>query len=706
MLHKKLSIKNFLFSQNLADGIRITAEIILPAVVFSELGRLDIGIIICIGALCVSISDSPGPPKHKTNGMLYCNIFVFIMALLTGFANHNIFLLGLLVVGASFFFTMFSVFGNRSTFIGTAALLVMILRMSDVVSYYKVVEQSFLILSGGVWYMLVALLFYKLTPYRPAQRSLGACIHETANYLRIKAELYNTNEDIDKEYKKLLQQQVTVNESQDAVRELLFKNRMLLKESILNGRKLVLTFVDVVDLFEHITATWYDYSSIRPIFANADILPDIHLIIKNIATDLDDIALAIQSNSTYKKNDHQLQNITALKLKIDTLEKNHTNVFVLKKILVNLLNIAKAVDGLSDYFHDSFGDRKIKSNNYYSKFVAHQRIDAAQFLNNITLSSSVFRHSLRMMITCGAGYIISRFLPNGHHSYWILLTIIVILKPGFSLTKQRNFDRFIGTLAGGIIGLLLLAFIHDRSVLFSLIVFFMIGTYSFQRQNYIVMVILLTPYLLILFNFLGLSFVNVAEERLLDTAIGSALSLLASYLLFPQWESGQLNNYLADMLKANIDYLYKIADYFYDDIKFLTDYKLVRKQVYLSSANLASAFNRMLSEPKSKQKHGEGVYEFVVLNHTLSSNIAGLVAHAQSETVIAHEKEIVQSLYRSASVLENSYSKFNDSSIEHNTPFLEHAGNAKHANSSLFDQLDFIYKLTKKIKRITEVIVQ
>ena len=62
----------------------------------------------------------------------------------------------------------------------------------------------------------------------------------------------------------------------------------------------------------------------------------------------------------------------------------------------------------------------------------------------------------------------------------------------------------------------------------------MIGTYTFQRLNYIVMVIFMTPYILIFFNFLGMGFVDVAEERLLDTRIGSLLAFLASYLLFPQ----------------------------------------------------------------------------------------------------------------------------------------------------------------------------
>ena len=39
-------------------------------------------------------------------------------------------------------------------------------------------------------------------------------------------------------------------------------------------------------------------------------------------------------------------------------------------------------------------------------------------------------------------------MPYASHSYWILLTIVVILKPNFSMTKQRYNDRLIGTLIG------------------------------------------------------------------------------------------------------------------------------------------------------------------------------------------------------------------------------------------------------------------
>ena len=51
-------------------------------------------------------------------------------------------------------------------------------------------------------------------------------------------------------------------------------------------------------------------------------------------------------------------------------------------------------------------------------------------------------------------------------------------------------------------------------------VLFMLGTYSALRVNYIVMVICVTPFVLILFRFLGISYLGVAEERFFDTLLG------------------------------------------------------------------------------------------------------------------------------------------------------------------------------------------
>ncbi len=706
---KTQNLRYFLFSQYLADGVRVTLEILLPAVIFAQFGMLTVGISISLGALCVSIADAPGPVEHKRNGMLYCNLFIFAMALLTVFLNHNIFLLGFLILLSSFFFTMFTVFGNRANSIGTAALLILILRMSTVLPSSQILTDSLLILAGGIWYMLIALLFYKLTPYRPAQRSLGDCIHETARFLRIKSSLFATGTNLEDEYHKLVEQQIVVNEKQDAVRELLFKNRELLRESTRTGRRLVITFVDVVDLYERIMANWYDFELLRKKFGDTGIPDEVAGILIKFSTELDNIGQAIQSNSNYKKQYDFSAELEELKSRINATGESGNSNFMLKKILVNIRKLERNIADILTYFNDgNQAGRKVRTPLEYAKFVSHQEINPAVFKNNLTLESSVFRHSLRMMITCGLGFTISKFISYGHHSYWILLTIVIILKPGFSLTKQRNFERFAGTLIGGLIGLLIISFVHDRVVLFLIMAFFMVGTYTYIRLKYIVMVIFMTPYLLILFNFLGLGILDVAGERLLDTAIASLLAFMASYFLFPYWESKQLPGYMASVLKANLDYLQKLSDILCGKKNSSFEYKLVRKELYVSTANLAAAFHRMLSEPKSKQLHATEIYKFVILNHVLSSNIAALTASLSSNEQVMYSKEILQPVKRSVIILEKSLQQI-DKNYNNGTSkkiVSKQSQENEVSDKHLAGQLDFIYKIAVDIGKITQLIAE
>ena len=700
-------IKYFLFSQHLADGIRITLEILLPAIIGSWFGHLDFGLLISTGALCVSISDAPGPMEHKFNGMLYCNLFIFAMALITGFANHSTILLGFLILVAAFLFTMFAVYGTRAAAIGIAALLIMILRMDNVLPARMVLIDSLLILAGGIWYMLVALLFYRVTPYRQAQRALGNCIHETSKLLLIKADLYDIDKNVQEEYKKLLAQQVVVIEAQDEVRQILFKSKEIVKDSNPTGQVLLIVFTDAVDLYEQIIASWYDYHMLRERFSSSGILPKIAGLIKKIANELDKAGLAIQSNLPYKKQFELLPVLNELKEKIDATKMENTSNLVLKKILVNLRKIGEQANTISSYFAL---DSKIKKysgkKTDYSKFVSHQEISYAVFRNNLSLDSSVFRHSLRMMITCLLGFIIVEISSYGHHSYWILLTIVFILKPGYSVTKERNFQRIAGTIAGGVLGIIFIATIKDRTVLLAIMVFFMIGTYTFQRLNYIVTVMMMTPYILILFSYLGLGFINVVEERVLDTAIASVLAFFASYFLFPHWESKLLDAVMMAVLKANIGYLQKLRYFFSGKEYTVLEYKLVRKELYVSAANLSAAFTRMLNEPKSKQVNTVAINEFVVLNNVLSSNIASMFninIHKEEHSVT---REIMQPLNRSIVLLEDSIQRMDTAyepviTVNYTLSDLE---GIRPPNHDMKEHVEFIYKLAADIRKVVEKI--
>lgn len=706
-------IKSFFYSQYFSDGIRITLGVMLPSLILAELGKFGMGISVSLGALCISVVDSPGPLAHKRNAMAICNLCIFLTSVITGFARLNIYTMGAEVVIFSFLFSMFTVYGNRAASVGTGALLVMILMMDEAVKPSEVVAQSAIILVGGVWYMLFSLVFFGIRPYRAAQQTLGESIGEVAKFLRIKADFYKPGIDIDENYRKLVLQQVRVSQSQDLVREMLFKSRLLVRESTSASRILVLTFVDLVDMYENIMATHYDYNYIHEKFKDTNILDDIAQIIEQMANEVDNAAFIVLSNTKYTKPVDFLPQLEELKTKIDNIaaDDKETSNLVLKKILVNLRDMNQKIASIYNYYHSDSARllfenrRKIE----YSKFVTHQDYAFHIFTDNLSFNSAAFKHALRVCFVCLIGFILGKTVSHGHHSYWILLTIIVILKPGFSLSKQRNYQRLIGTVCGGIIGIGLLLLLHNKTAEFAILVFLMLGCYSFLRLNYVVSVIFMTPYILLLFNFLGVN--NIVEERISDTIIGSVIAFIASYLIFPSWEFEMIRENMKDVICANMNYLLKISDSLAGLTVDVTEYKLARKDVFVKSGNLSASFERMTSEPKSKQKNVKEIHKFVVLNHILTSYIATVAAELIGKTVHNSKPEANRSIKKSLAVLNDVSNKLGSAKINISP---DKANRVEIGNKLpdlvpddqlLGDQLGFINKITADIARVTENVI-
>nr|WP_294948163.1 FUSC family membrane protein [uncultured Mucilaginibacter sp.] len=717
MISHKREIKSFFYSQYFSDGLRISAGILIPSLVAMKFGDFELGLTMSLGALCICAIDSPGPVQHKRNAMAIGNLLLLVVSLITGYARLNVYTLGLEITVFSFLFSMLIVYGNRAASVGTSALLVMIFMMDKAIPPPELPIFCATILAGGLWYMIFSLTFFGIRPYRAAQQTLGENVADVARFLRLKADFYRPETDIDDNYRRLVLQQISVSNHQDAVREMLFKSRLMVKESTGASRILVLTFIDLVDMFEQIMATHYDYRHIREKYAHTGVLNEIADFLHAVAGDLDNIGFAVLANTRPEKLSNLNHRLEILKLKIDEIGARYkeSSNLVLKKILINLRDVAKGISNIYKYYHSKASDMLLNDTREveYSKFVTHQDFAPHIFWDNFSLDSATFKHALRVSLVCFIGYITAKNVSLGGHSYWVLLTIIVILKPGFSLSKQRNYQRLVGTIVGGAIGILILTFIPNTTVQFVCFVVFMIGTYSFLRLNYVVSVIFMTPFVLILFKFLGVGLLNVAQERIIDTTIGSSIAFIASYLIFPTWEFQQIQHDLKAVITANINYLRKVSESIAGKPVLITDYKLARKDVFVNSANLSATFERMTSEPKSKQHNIKDIHKFVVLNHILASytaNIASALIKTGPQQPHADTLKLVK---RSIAVLKETNKKL---SGEMPTPVVEPTETVKAADVSpapltaedvlMKEQLGFINKITVDIAKVTENILR
>lgn len=696
--------KNFMYTQYFSDGVKITLGVLLPSLVFFQFNQLEVGLTLSLGALCVSIADTPGPWIHRKNGMLYTNIFIFLTALLTVSVNSNTYLVATEVFLLCFFFSMFYLYGSRAASVGTAALLIMALDIIPGKTSFKPFEHSFLVLGGGIWYFLLSTIFSTLRPYRYAQHTLGESISEVAKYMRLRARFYGSEVSVEDNFNALVVQQVKVSELQDNVRDALFKTRELMNESTNAGRLMVQIFVDMVDIFEQTMATNNDYETIRSRFAGLQILPAFASVIEKVADEIDYIGFCLIHQQKPLVKHLSIKELDELKAEIDKVERDGSPVLILKKILINLRNIYNKTNDISNYFDkETIETKKNSSERELSRFVSHQSFDWKIARNNLNLKSGVFKYSLRLAVVCLVGFFVGRTFSLGHHSYWIILTILVIMKPGFSSTKQRNYERVVGTLIGGVLGALILMFVKDETARFVILLVFMLITYSIIRIKYVLGVIFMTPFILILFSFIntGNNINVIASERIIDTLIGSFLAFVSSYVLFPDWESKQFRQYLPQMIKANLNYLEHIILRQSLMPISVTDYRLARKEVYVNTANLAGAFQRMMQEPKSKQHHIKERHKLVVLNHILSSYLANLSA-SFTENSTSINSEQLKLIRKSRFYLEEAIEKI-DPQLQGSTKTKLHIHlSDKTADPQITEQLELITNLSAEISKISE----
>src|SRR5690606_24500550 len=191
-----------------------------------------------------------------------------------------------------------------------------------------------------------------------------------------------------------------------------------------------------------------------------------------------------------------------------------------------------------------------------------QKLNYKVLASNFSLKSSHFRHALRVTIALLVGYTISKlsFLGIGH-SYWILITIIAILKPAYATTKHRNLLRLYGTIVGAVLAYILLLSVTSNSVLFALLMLSMIMCFSFLKAQYFWAVLFMTSYIFLTFNFLNPGNINmIFKDRIIDTALAGLVAFAVSYFVFPVWEHTQNLDLMKKSSKSNLRYFKAVID--------------------------------------------------------------------------------------------------------------------------------------------------
>ena len=647
---------NLFRSEYFSDALRTTLSIILPFGVFYSFVDAHTAIAIGVGALLISLTDSPGTLKDKMVMSVSSLIVFFFISLITALLLKSIFYTALLILLLCMVFSLFMALGKRYGLLGTMALILMTF-VQGLRPEHPLLFSGYIVL-GGVWYYMVSLVQARLWRISSVRHALGECILSTATFLRAKASFYRQDSSMEDNYMRIIKLHNKVSEKQEQVRDLLLRDRKLMKEDHSQGQRYLLATSQVIDLYELISAIQYDYEALQRVLCDTGLLEAVERCIESLANDLQSLGMSLRAQARVRFTDTAEQEIKIIQEKINglnvhgemsyvsillKLQSNIDDIYLgLKQITATLTGKAEAIDF----------SKEIPA---YQLFADDDTLNFRILTKHLNFSSPVFRFALRLSLACLVAFSLT-LLPVGFYSYWILLTVIVVIKPSFGLTKKRNLQRLKGTLGGVLVGVIVLALISNTLVLLILSSLFLFGYFAFLRLNYALSILYLTPMVIISLNLYDHND-SIVIQRTFDTLVGCAIAFGASYL-FPSWEIKKHTTYVKDVIYANLSYLKKLHEQALGIPADMTSFKLARKEVYTKLAALSSGVQNMLLEPKKARGKVQHLYEFQILSHQLSSTIASFFPFQNSEGHLERIKDkiatAVQTLEVSIEILENA----------------------------------------------------
>ncbi|WP_438395956.1 FUSC family protein [Caballeronia sp. DA-9] len=559
-----LEIRKFIYSQYFFGGLRIALGVSLPAVIMlTVFHNRELGFTIATGALGACVVDMPGPLKYKHNEMLACTVIGFLSALATGIASANVVTLWLTVVPLTFVLSLIVVYGNRWPQISFATLFMMIVTLEDHFTPMQALINASWILVGGLWYTYWATLVSRWLVYRIERQALAESVFSCAEYLLARADFYDLDANIDECYRKLIEKQILAVERQDAARDIVLRNLPKLRSGKLDPRRAMLfnLFINVVDLHEMFVGAHTDYPLVRNTFGGADILIFYRDLMRKSALDLEDIGLAVLQNRPARPKINVKAELRAIEYELDQMrkhevpQKNPEAYSAVSSAFRRLWSATRLIDKMRRHTRHDPGitETEIRVDPKLSRFVSSRRVPFMQIFSNLTMSSPSFRHALRVTIAVGIGFWIGRLLPLTN-AYWIVMTTVIILKPGYSLTKQRNAQRIVGTAIGCTACVGLIFAVKDPHVLLVAMFACMVMSYSLLLFNYTASVVFTSAYVLLMLHLLAPGGMRLIGERAIDTAVGCAIAIAASHL-FPYWEYRLMGKQVHDMIGAMRNYL-------------------------------------------------------------------------------------------------------------------------------------------------------
>ncbi len=555
---------------------------------------------------------------------------------------------------------MLSVFGKRGGIVGFACLLMMLLSLSLDAQGTDIFFYSLITLAGSTYYFLFSITISHFFRLHEERLTLASAVYATADYMRARAAFYDINNDLDTCFRKLLPYMITMTDAHQAARDNVLRN--LPEDHKDHQRQRIVlwnVFIEMIALLDTMVATQTDYEVLRQRFQNHDVMLFMRDTLIKLSRTLQRCALKLAHNSSVNYRNSVKAELRAIeyeleRFKAEGMAKDEPEIYALVvQVLRRLRNAARYVDIIADNLRE--GEVKpldaLRRDKSLLQFRTHQSLRLQPILDNMHMGSAIFRYALRVTLAITIVQAITNaiiiFYPDNElvsklitHSHWVTITILLTMRPGFALTRQRTMMRLQGTVVGCLLTLGLFSISGNAIFLTVTMLIAMILGQALIVNHFRSGSMFITIYVLIGFHFISPDIFTIIGERALDTVIASIIAFACSFA-FPWWEENQIIKLAERTIQASQQYLqkelmfidsvltkgmggdnYSAATFAHNPLYI--DLQLARRDIHNAYAAFADSYARMLSEPKSHHINIGSLNRLIMSLNTMTSQINSL----------------------------------------------------------------------------------
>ncbi|NID15264.1 FUSC family protein [Luteibacter yeojuensis] len=540
-------------------ALRNTAAVVLPLAIGLLLGYPQVGIGIAAGALDTMFSDQPGPYQQRLSRL-------FLAALAAGAASLVGFLIGDWVLPMSlacavcgFLGGLLVVFGPDIARVGMTSMLLLVITAATPTDLRGAFAGGALIFAGGMLLAAFSIAAWPLQRYRPERTALATVYRGLAVLARKQqhdGEAPALTDAMDALQTTLLGRHHARGRAMEAFRVLLE-----LAERI----RLELVAMEVLETARDGMGEMFRNDAARVLAATADALDAAEppqRAARALATLQASERALLAGGAAFGMGAH----IQALSGQLAAVVRN-------------------------THWAGSRGEERAQRAETSLPDTLRSASALSTLRANLTPHSVAFRHAVRCAVVLTLAFALSRYfaLPHG---YWLPMTAAIVLRPDFAATFNFGLLRVVGTMLGLMLTTLILRLTPD--LVWAHVAAMSVLCVAFRYlagAHYGIAVAALTGTVVVLLSFEGVDPFSAMSDRMLNTALGSGLALLA-YLLWPTWERHRARSALSDMLCAYADYLESLVG----PADSRTRHE-VRAATRTARTNAQASLDRMVAEP-------------------------------------------------------------------------------------------------------------